>query len=87
MEELCLSLNVHYVHGVNKVRQTEMHTGEPLAAEPSCIQVETATEKLKRYKSPGIDHIPAKLIQSGGSMLHSEIHKLISSILKRKNCH
>jgi hypothetical protein len=37
-----------------------------------------ATEKLKRYRSPGMDHLPAKLI--GGNTLCSEIHKLIISI-------
>jgi hypothetical protein len=35
---------------------------------------------LKRYKSPGIDQIPAELIQAGGNTLHSEIHKLINCI-------
>jgi hypothetical protein len=40
--------------------------------------VEIAIEKLKRYKSSGIDQTPAKLIQSGGNMLHSKIFKLNS---------
>jgi hypothetical protein len=26
------------VHGVTDVRQTEMHTGEPLVPEPSCFK-------------------------------------------------
>jgi hypothetical protein len=55
----CQLLNVH---GVNDVRQTEIHT-----AEPSSSEVETAIEKLKRYKSPDIDQIPAELIQAGGN--------------------
>jgi hypothetical protein len=29
--------------------------------EPSAFEVEMATEKLKRHKSPGIDNIPAEL--------------------------
>jgi hypothetical protein len=33
--------------------------------------------RLKRYKSPGIDKIPAELIQVGGNTLRSEIHKRI----------
>jgi hypothetical protein len=47
------------VHGVNDVRQTEIHTAETLLPEPSSSEVEIATEKLKMYKSPGIDQIPA----------------------------
>jgi hypothetical protein len=38
---------------------------------------------LKRYKSPGSDGFPAELIQAGGEILRSKIHKLISSILKK----
>jgi hypothetical protein len=64
----CQLLNVH---GAGGVRQTEMHT------QPSASEVEVATGKLKRYKSPGVDQIPAELIQAGGETLSSEIHKLI----------
>jgi hypothetical protein len=35
--------------------ETEIHTAEPLVPEPSSSEVEIAIEKLKRYKSPGID--------------------------------
>jgi hypothetical protein len=35
---------------VNNVRQTEMHTAEPLIPKPSSFMVEIAIEKLKRYK-------------------------------------
>jgi hypothetical protein len=45
--------------------------------EPSATEVEVAIRKLKRYKAPGSDQIPAELIQAGGESLHSEIHKLI----------
>jgi hypothetical protein len=45
----------------------------PLVPEPSAFQVDMAIEKLKRYKSPGIDQIKA-----GGSKICSEIRKLIS---------
>jgi hypothetical protein len=33
-----------------------------------------------RYKSPGVDQIPAELIQAGGETLRSEIHKLIKLV-------
>jgi hypothetical protein len=35
---------------------------------------------LERYKSPGTDQILVELIQAGGEILRSEIHKLIDSI-------
>jgi hypothetical protein len=44
--------------------------------EPSAFEVEMAIEKFKRYKSPGIDQIPAELIKAGGSKICCEIHKL-----------
>jgi hypothetical protein len=37
---------------------------EPLVPEPSNVKVKIANEKLKRYKSPGTDEIPAKTDQS-----------------------
>jgi len=48
------------VHGVNYVRQTEIHTAEPLVLATSAPEFELATEKLKSHKSPGIDQIPLK---------------------------
>ena len=40
-------LNVH-VHGVNDVRQTEIHSAEPLVPEPSALEIEMTVERLKR---------------------------------------
>jgi hypothetical protein len=73
-----------YMGGGGGVRQTEMHTAEPFVPEPSASEVEVAIEKLKRYKSPGVDQSPAKLIQAGGETLRSEIHKLMTSIWNKK---
>jgi len=56
---------------VSDVRQTEIHTTEPLVPEPNAFEIELAIEKLKRHKSPGIDQIPAK---AGGRTIRSEIH-------------
>jgi hypothetical protein len=61
-----------------------MHTAEPFVPEPSASEVEVAIGKLKRYKSPGVDQIPAELIQAGGETLRSEIHKLIKLILNKE---
>jgi hypothetical protein len=72
---------------VGGVRQTEMHTAEPFVPEPSASEVEVAFGKLKNYKSPSVDQIPAELIQEGGETLHSEIHKLTKLIWKNwKDC-
>ena len=38
------------VHGVKGVRQTEIHTAEPLVSEPSAFEFELAIEKLKNHK-------------------------------------
>jgi hypothetical protein len=43
---ICQLLNVH---GINDVRQTEMHSAEPLVPEPSCFEAEDAIEKLIRF--------------------------------------
>jgi hypothetical protein len=72
------------VRGVNDIRQTEIHTAEPLVLEPSDSEVEMAIEKLERHKSPGIDQIPAELIKAGGRTIRSEIHKLINSVWNKK---
>jgi hypothetical protein len=53
------------VHGVSDVRQTEMHTEEPLLPEPSALEVEMATEKLRRYKSLGTGQIPVEKSKAG----------------------
>jgi hypothetical protein len=73
----CQLLNIH---GAGGVRQTEMHTVDPFVPEPGASEVEVAIRKLKRYKSPGVDEIPAELIQAGGETLHSQFHKLIKLI-------
>jgi hypothetical protein len=54
------------VHNVSDDRQIEIHTTEPLVPGPSRLEVEIAISKLKKYKSPGSDQIPAELIQAGG---------------------
>jgi hypothetical protein len=40
-----------------------MYTTELLVPEPSLIEVEIAIGKLRSYKSPFADHIPAELIK------------------------
>jgi hypothetical protein len=52
--------------------------------ESSASEVEVVIGKLKRYKSPCFDQIPAELIQAGGGILLSEIHKIIKLIWNKE---
>jgi hypothetical protein len=74
------------VHNISYVRQTEIHTAEPLGPGPSHLEVEISIAKLKKYRSPGSDQIPAKLYQAGGETLVCVIRKLVDCIWIRKNC-
>jgi len=66
------------VLGIDYVRQTEIHTAEPILHEPSAFGVEVTTEKLKRYKSPGTDQILAEMIKAGvGQFILTSINILI----------
>jgi hypothetical protein len=72
------------VHNASDVRQIEVHTAEPLAPDHSRLEVEIAITKLKKYKSAGSDQIASELIQAGGEILLSEIHKLINSVWNKE---
>ena len=74
------------VNGDSDVRQTEIHTAEPLVLEPSASEVEMAAEKLKRYKSPGIDQIPEELINEGGRTICSENRNSLILFGIKRNC-
>ena len=68
------------VHRVNYLRQTEIHTAEPMVPQPSAFESDMAIGKRKKHQLPGTDQIPVELIKSGGRTFRSDIHKLISSI-------
>jgi hypothetical protein len=51
---------------VGDIRQTETQSAEPFVPEPSISEAEIAIRKLKSYKSPDADQIPAELIQPVG---------------------
>ena len=72
------------VHGINDVRQTEIHTTEPLVPDTSSSEVELAIENLKSNKLLGIDQIPAELIKAGCKTIRCYIHKLIISIWNKE---
>jgi hypothetical protein len=79
MEEL-LFFQLLKVHNVSDVRKIEVYA----VPGPSHLEVEIAIEKLKKYKSLGRNQIPAKLIQTGGEILLSAIHKLINSVWNKE---
>jgi sorting nexin-29 len=82
VEELLLS--AIECTGAGGINQTEMHTGELFVPAPSAAEFEVAIRELKTYKSSSSDQIPAELIQAGGGVLHSEIHKLIMLIWNKE---
>jgi hypothetical protein len=74
------------VHGVNDFRQTGTHTAEPLVPEPSALEIEMASVKQKRHKSPGTDQIPAELIKAGIEQLVLRSINLLILFGIRRNC-
>jgi hypothetical protein len=72
------------VRRVSDVGQKEKDAVEALVCDPSPFEVKIAIGKLKKYKSPIIDQVPAELIQAGGETLRSEIHKLVNSICNKE---
>jgi hypothetical protein len=62
----------------------DIHMAESLVPEPSLVEVKIAIGKLKSYKSPGTDQIPAELFKAGGETLYSEIHRLICCIWNKE---
>ena len=72
------------VHKDNYVGEIEIQTAEPLIPDLTLLEVEIAIEKLKKNKSPGIDQIPAELIQDGENLLLTEIYKLVLAIWKKE---
>jgi hypothetical protein len=72
------------VLGVNNFRKTEVHTAEPVGPEPIAFGFEMAIERVKRRKSPGIDHITAELFKAWGKSISSEIDELINPVWNKE---
>ena len=73
-------------HGVNDVRQTEIHTAEPLVPKPTAFEVEMNIEELKRHISPGSDQIPAELIKAGVEYFALRSTNVLILFGKKRNC-
>ena len=71
-------------HGVNDVKQTEIHTAERLVYETSASDFELAVEFLKSHKSPSFDQILVEFIKAVGRTICCEIHKHIISIWNKE---
>jgi hypothetical protein len=52
------------VHEICYGRQVDIHMAKALVPEHSLVKVEISTGKLKIYKFPGTDQIPAQLIKA-----------------------
>jgi len=72
------------VYRGDDVRQTEVHTAEPLVPEQSAFETEVDIEKLKVHKLAGNVHIPAELIKVRGEIILYEIYKLVTSIWNKE---
>jgi hypothetical protein len=57
------------MYSISVFRQIEIYRDEPLVSDPSALEVEVVIEMFKKYKSPGSDQTPEKLIQAGDEIL------------------
>jgi hypothetical protein len=73
------------IHGVDDVRQTEMHTAEQVP-EPNVFEGEMAVKKLKRHKLQGIDQIPSEFIKAGVRHFTLSSINLLILFGVRRNC-
>jgi len=51
---------------------------------PAVEEVEVAIQKLKNYKAPGTDNIPAELFRYGGNELVKQLHIIIKDIWQKE---
>jgi hypothetical protein len=64
----------------------DVHIAEPLVPDCNSFGLEITTAKLKKYKLPYSNQIPAEMNQAAGETL-SEIYKFIDSIWNKKELH
>jgi hypothetical protein len=59
---------------IGSVTLETIRTADPIVHDTNPSVVEMVFAMLKRYKSPGSDHIPVQLTQATGEILRCEIH-------------
>ena len=77
--EYCSELYNHKAEGDPEVLNTSPATNtesHPILRE----EVEAAVKALKKGKSPGIDNIPAELVQAGGEAMITALHTICNKI-------
>jgi hypothetical protein len=74
-----------YMGLVMRGRQ-EIHTAQPLVFEGSAFEVDTATEKLKIHKFPGIHQIQAELVRAGRKQFPARFINSLILFVIRRNC-
>jgi len=74
------------VHGVKDVGEAEKHTAEPLVPEPSASEYELHIDKLKSHNSPGIDQIPADLLNQRVEQFYWKLIILFLLFGRMRNC-
>jgi hypothetical protein len=72
------------VHWISNVGQIEKCSAEPSALVYRPFESEVTLAKLYRNKLPSSDQILAKLIQTEGEILQSEILKLVNFIWNKE---
>jgi len=77
-------LNVQ--HGVNDVRQAEIHTAEPLVPDPSASEVELAIEKLKVTNHQVLIKYQQNLLKQGVAQFAVRFINLLFLFGIRRNC-
>lgn len=76
-------LNIRFEND-RETESLQIHTAESMIIAPMISEVKCAIERLKNYKAPDIDLIPAELIKCGASKLIEKIHKLINLIWNKE---
>jgi hypothetical protein len=84
--EKCLN-RVLNVHGIPDIRLMDIHTAEPLVPEPSLVEMKIAIGRLRSYKSPGTENIPAELIKAGVKHYILRYTDLFVVFGIKRNCH
>jgi hypothetical protein len=64
-----ITLFTDLVHGVNDVRQIEIHKAEPLVSKPSASEFQLVVEKLKNHRSPVLIKSQQNWLWQGGDQL------------------